>query len=138
MQSKNTHAHNKQSLHEKIETIARGIESNEEAWSIRLSQLTSLQKLILTYRNRPSMWTNDILIRLGDPLSSQIRDLRSTIVREVRVVVVVVFSYSDANLNNNSHANQYNYSQLILVNILSHSQRYYFLFFWMSLDVVTK
>ena len=73
-----------QGLHEKIEKIARTIESSEEAWSIRLGELNSLQKLILTYRNRPSVWTTDILLRLSDPLASQIRDLRSTIVREVR------------------------------------------------------
>ena len=49
-----------------------------------MGELNSLQKLILTYRNRPSIWTTDILLRLSDPLASQIRDLRSTIVREVR------------------------------------------------------
>ena len=49
-----------------------------------MGELNSLQKLILTYRNRPSIWTTDILLRLSDPMASQIRDLRSTIVREVR------------------------------------------------------
>ena len=49
-----------------------------------MGELNSLQKLILTYRNRPSIWTTDILLRLSDPMASQIRDLRSTIVRVVR------------------------------------------------------
>lgn len=126
--NKHTHA---QSLYDKIDSIARTLETSEEAWSIRVNQLTSLQKIIVAYRNRPSVWSADILIRLSDPLASQIRDLRSTIVREVsrRRHFKIQHTNNLTQKQNNSHVNLYNCLLLIYVNISYHLRKSCFLFF---------
>jgi hypothetical protein len=70
-----------------IQTVLRDLNSKD--WSVRFRSLEKLQELVAAHADDPTVWTREILVALHKPLLVQLKDLRSSIVREVRCLPAV-------------------------------------------------
>lgn len=85
-----------------IATIMRDLSSKD--WNIRFRSLQKLQVIVAEHGDDNSAWTRDILVALHKPLMAQLKDLRSSIVREVceynhksplKIVLMIITSADD-------------------------------------------
>ena len=68
-------------LESEIQGVLKQLGSKD--WGVRSRALERIQIVVEEYANEPSVWTKDILVSLHNPFILQLKDLRSSIVREV-------------------------------------------------------
>jgi hypothetical protein len=65
-----------------FQDVLRGLE--HEDWNVRFKSLEKLQSMVVESKDDVSVWTRDNLVSLHKPFIALLKDLRSSIVREVR------------------------------------------------------
>ena len=65
-----------------IQSVLKDLSSKD--WNVRFRSLEKLQVLVQDNVDNTGVWTKEVLISLHKPLMTQLKDLRSSIVREVR------------------------------------------------------
>lgn len=69
-----------------IQSVLKELSSKD--WNVRFRSLEKLQVLVQDSADNTGVWTKEVLISLHKPLINQLKDLRSSIVREVRSFII--------------------------------------------------